>query len=540
MSLRIFNSLSEYVGRYALVDENTLGKKTIVKVSPVTGKLMGEFEICGEQEVKQSVARARRAFEKWVDSGLDARLAAMQRVKQVILKHAEDYARRISDDTGKPMVDSLITELFSIPLFLEHYRKRAKKILAPRKVRTPLVFQHKKSYLEYFPMGVIGIISPWNFPFQLSVIPIISALIGGNTVVLKPSEVTPVTGEVIREMFEEAGFPQGVVEVVQGDGATGAALVTSDVDKIFFTGSVATGRKVMAAAAARPIPVELELGGKDAMIICADANLKRAVRAAAWGGLVNAGQMCISVERIFVEEEIHDEFVGMLKKEVERLTVGGPDQDADMGPITFPKQIQIVTSHIEQAREAGAQIISGGNVMDGPGDYFAPTIIVGVTRDMNIYREETFGPVLPVIKVKDSREAVELANDHQYGLAASVWTSDLKKGRTIASALECGQVMVNDVVASVANPALPFGGVKSSGIGRYHGEEGLLSFMHTKAIMVDPGKLEAEPFWFPYAGKYQDALKAFYMLVQGKFLAALGPLKRMDKINKRAGEGKNA
>lgn len=516
------------------VGEFTMSEReAIQKLSPVTGEVLGEFSITTAAEVQAAVARSRDAFAAWRDMGLTARLRALGRLRGVLLTHGEDYARRISQDTGKPLLDAVVTELLSVPLFLDHFQKTAPKVLAPRRVRTPPVFPHKRSYVEHFPMGVIGIISPWNFPFQLAVVPMLSALVGGNTVVCKPSEVTPLTGEVIREMFLAAELPRGVVEVVQGDSSTGAALTRADVDKIFFTGSVATGRKVMAAAAEKPIPVELELGGKDAMIVCADAHLERAARAAVWGGLINAGQMCISVERIFVVEAVHDAFVEALRAEVARVNVGGPDDDADMGPITFPRQLDTVRAHLEEARAAGARIVSGGEPLDRPGQFFAPTLITHVTPEMRIYREETFGPVLPVIRVSDEQEAVRLANDHIYGLNGSVWTSDLARGRRLASALVCGQVMVNDVVTSVGNPALPFGGVKSSGFGRYHGPEGLLAFQHTKAIMVDPGKAPTEPFWFPYEGKYADSLQAFRLLTQGKLLRALGPLRRMSQKSRR-------
>jgi len=272
-------------------------KHVIEKHSPVTGETLGEFEVCSAEEVQRAVARAREAFPVWRDLGLEGRLDALRRLQAVIASKGETYARAISADTGKPLVDALMTELIAIPMFLEHYRKLAPRVLGRRKVKTPVVFPGKKSYVEYFPMGVIGVISPWNFPLQLAMIPTLSALIGGNTVVLNPSEVTPLTGEVMREMFDAIQLPRGTVEVVQGDGSTGAALVQADIDKLFFTGSLATGRKVMAAAAQKPIPVELELGGKDAMIVCADANLRRAARGAAWGGLLNCGQVCTSVAR---------------------------------------------------------------------------------------------------------------------------------------------------------------------------------------------------------------------------------------------------
>ena len=325
-----------------------------------------------------------------------------------------------------------------------------------------------------------------------------AALIGGNTVVLKPSEVTPLTGLLAEELFKRVGLPEGVVEVVHGDGSTGAALTRSDIDMVFFTGSVATGRKVMAAAAERPIPCELELGGKDAFIVCADANLERAARAAVWGGLVNCGQTCISVERIFVVDSVHDRFVQLVREVVESLRQGGPEEFADVGPMIFARQLSTVERHIADAKERGAEILTGGARLERPGHFFPPTLLSGVTPDMAIYREETFGPVLPVIRVTDENEAIRLANEHQYGLNGSVWTRDIQKGLRLASRLECGQASVNDVINTTGHPGLPFGGVKSSGIGRYHGEDGLRAFMHTKGIMVDRGLLSNEPTWFPY------------------------------------------
>ncbi len=506
---------------------------TFEKRSPVTGEPLGRFPITSPAEVDEAVARAREAFATWRETPLEERLRMLGRIKDVVEAHGEEYARRISEDTGKPLVDSLLTELMSIPLFLDHYRKTAAKVLGRKRVGTPILFPGKRSYIERFPVGVIAVIAPWNFPFQLSMIPVLSALIAGNTVVLKPSEVTPLTGEIIAEIFRRIGLPRGVVEVLQGDGTTGAALTAAAVDKIFFTGSVATGRKVMAAAAQRPIPVELELGGKDAMIVLADANLRRAARAAAWGGLVNCGQMCTSVERVLVESAVHDRFVALLDEEVAKMRVGGPDEHAEMGPLTFGKQLETIERHVKGAVEAGARILRGGERVDRPGQFYAPTIVTGVTPEMELYREETFGPVIPVIEVADADEAVRLANDHQYGLNGSVFTGDVERGLAIASRLECGQVMVNDLVASVGNPALPFGGVKNSGFGRYHGDEGLLSFTHERAIMVDRGRLDFEAFWFPYQGKYDAMAQVFHGLVGGNLPKALVGLAKLGRITSR-------
>lgn len=515
-------------------DDGTKGERVIQKTSPVTGELLGTFRISTPEDVQAAVARARAAFPAWRDTSVRNRLRMLARIKDVVRTHGEEYARRISEDTGKPLVDSLLTELMSIPLFIDHYRRTAPAILARKKVPTPIIFPGKKSYVEHFPMGVVAVISPWNFPFQLSMVPTLSALIAGNTVVLKPSEVTPMTGEIIDEIFRRIGLPRGVVEVVQGDGTTGAALTEADVDKIFFTGSVATGRRVMEAAAKKPIPVELELGGKDAMIVCADANLERAARAAVWGGLVNCGQMCTSVERILVEESVYDRFLALLTREVDKMRVGGPDEHADMGPLTFPKQLETVERHVKTAIAAGARLVRGGARLERPGQFYAPTIVADVTPEMEIYREETFGPVLPVMRVRDVEEALRLANEHQYGLTGSVWTRDVKKGLEIASRMECGQVMVNDLVSIVGNPALPFGGIKNSGFGRYHGPEGLLSFTHQKAIMVDRGLLDFEPLWFPYRDKYGAMADAFHGLLAGNLPKALLALAKLHRITSKS------
>lgn len=484
------------------------------KRSPVTGERLGTYAIASAEDVNAAVRRARQAFVAWRETSLASRLRILGRLRDVLRTHGEDYARRISEDTGKPMVDALMTEMLPLLGQLDWYDQHAARVLGRHKLPASILFPGKGQYVEHFPMGVIGVISPWNFPFNLAAVPVMSALIAGNTVVLKPSEVTPITGELIREVFERIGLPAGVLEVVMGDGSTGAALAESAVDKIFFTGSVATGRKVMAAAAKRPIPVELELGGKDAMIVCADAPLERAARAAVWGGLVNCGQACVSVERILVEEAVHDRFVELVQRYVEKVRVGGPDEHADMGPMTFARQIDTVERHVKDAVAKGAKVLFGGTRLERAGQFFAPTLLTGVRPDMEIYAEETFGPVLPIVKVKDVEEAIRLANDHQYGLNGSVWTKDTKKGIAIASRLECGQASVNDLITSVGNPAMPFGGVKNSGFGRYHGPEGLLAFSHPKAILVDRGLLSSEPFWFPYQRKYEPMRDAFLGLAQ--------------------------
>lgn len=507
--------------------DRTPEPRTFEKKSPVDGSSLGTFEIASQTEVDRVVARARAAFPRWRDTSIAERLEVVDRLLRKLGDHADRYADIISKDTGKPRVEAINTELSVVGIALKRYRTTAPSILARKKQPAQLAFPGKTAFIEHFPMGVIGVISPWNFPFQLSVMPMVSALIAGNAVVLKPSEVTPLVGELAREWFDGVGLPDGLVGVVQGDGSTGAALTESDIDKIFFTGSVATGRRVMAAAAKRPIPVELELGGKDAFIVCDDAPLERAARAAVWGGFVNCGQACVSVERVFVEAPVYDRFVELVKEELKNVTVGGPDEEADMGPMTFPKQLEIVERHVKDAIDRGARVISGGARLARPGTFYGPTVLLDVTEDMEIYREETFGPVLPIVKVKDWREAVKLANHHQYGLSGSVWTRDIDKGLRLASMLECGQVMINEVLQGVGHPDLPFGGVKNSGIGRYHGAEGLLTFTHTKGILLDRGFLKSEPFWFPYKGNYAFAKAGLEALSRGRLPTAVFHFARM-------------
>lgn len=506
-------------------------ERVIEKFNPATGDKIADYHITTPDEVRAAVLAAREAAPRWAALSVDERMHRLQRIRDICVDEQDALARRISLDTGKPYAEAIMTEISAVPLFLDYYKKEAPKVLSRQKVKTPILFPGQVSWMTYFPMGVIAVISPWNFPFRLAVLPTLSALIAGNTVVLKPSEVTPETGELMRELFERANLGRGVVTVCQGDGTTGAALCEADVDKIFFTGSVATGRKVMAAAAKRPIPVELELGGKDAFIVCHDANLERAAKAATWGGLTNCGQMCTSVERVIVVESVYDEFVKKLEDRVKQVRVGPPEEHADMGPMTFPNQLGTVTSHVEDAKAKGARIVFGGGRIDQPGQWFAPTILTDITTDMDIWREETFGPVIPIIKVRDEDEAIRLCNEHQYGLTASVWTEDRTRGLELACRIEAGQVMVNNVNQITGNPALPFGGVKNSGIGRYHGAEGLLTFCHARAVMVDHGLFKNEFNWYPYRRKYPILLNALKALFKGNIPKAFIDITRLRKLS---------
>ncbi len=520
--------------------EATFAAESLFAHDPATLEPLGSFPVMGPAEVQAAVARARRAQVAWGRTSFAERRAVMRTLREFVIARHETICRLAVRDSGKTMTDAALGEVFPVLEKLRYVIANGEKDLRPDK-RSSGILMQKGARVEYHPLGVVGVIAPWNFPFHNLLCPTIPALFAGNGVVAKVSEHTTWSAapylQVIRDALVAHGHSEELVQVVTGYGATGSALVTSGVEKIFFTGSPQNGRKVMEAASRGPVDVVLELGGKDPMIVCADADLDRAARGAAWGGLINAGQMCISVERLFVVDAVYDRFVAALRREVERVKVGGPDDDADMGPITFPPQLDTIRRHLADAVERGARIVAGGDVLPQGAQFFAPTIVEDVVPGMALYDEETFGPVLPVVRVRDEDEAVRMANDHIYGLTASVWTRDIKRGTAIASRIEAGQVMINDVVVAVGNPALPFGGVKASGLGRYHGDEGLLTFTHQRAILVNRGLLPSEPFWFPYRGKYGTMRTMFRQLLDGRMAAATTSLVRLLRDGRAARNG---
>lgn len=481
--------------------------------NPATGEFSGTLPEATDEQVNETMKRAKEAFPAWAATPLQVRLDYLRRLREFLVEHGEEWARRISNDTGKVLFEAYMTEIFVTVDTIRFYEKNARRMLAPQKVKTPLLLWPKKSYIHYKPMGVVAVIAPWNYPFQLAVIPVLSALLAGNTVVLKPSEVTPATGLAIEELFRAVSFPPDVVSVLHGGGKVGAALVQAGPDKVFFTGSVRTGKTIMAAAAEKLIPVELELGGKDPMIVCADANLERAANAAVWGAFTNSGQVCMSVERVYVHETVYTRFVQLVTEKTKVLRQGFPDQ-VEIGSMTFPRQIEIVREHVEDAIANGATAVTGGTFPD-EGMFVPPTVLTGVTQEMKIMQEETFGPVLPIMAVSDEEEAIRLANSSPYGLNASVWSQDKQKARRVAERLESGNVCINDVIISFANPHLPFGGVKQSGIGRYRGMGSLQSFTHSISIIHDPGDKKRELNWYPYTEDQQTMMSGITRLLYG-------------------------
>ena len=450
-----------------------------------------------------AVQRAREGARSLRRLSVAERLQHVALLRHAVLRRREEIVDRIQRDTGKSRSDALISEIFGVLDNLAWLEAHAAKALADRKQHTPLALMGKKSWTWYEPLGTILIISPWNYPFYQAIVPIACAVAAGNTVAYKPSEWTPLEG-LVESVLAEAQFAPNWVQVVYGDGAAGAALVEQRPDKIFFTGSTRTGRRILAQAAPHLIPVELELGGKDAMIVFDDVTLARAAAGAAWGALTTTGQSCTAVERCYVQRSIYEPFTEELVRQVRQLVQRtDQDGDADLGAMTTDFQVRIIAEQVADAKSKGARFLTGGD-WDGASRMIPPMVIDHVSADMAVVSEETFGPLIPVIPFDSEAEVIRLANDSEYGLTASVWTKDLERATRVSRALAVGGVSINNVMATEANPALPFGGVKHSGFGRYKGEHGLHAFCNVKSVLVDTDSKKIEANWYPYtAEKYR-------------------------------------
>ncbi len=473
--------------------------------APATGELIMEYEETPAIQAADMMERAKSAFWGWSALSVRERVSYIKNLREAVVEDIDAIAELIAKDVGKVRTDALVADIMPSLDAMLHVEKHAEKTLRSQKVKTPFLLMGKKSMVEYMPMGTVLVISPWNYPFLLSLSPMLSALAAGNTVILKPSEVTPAVGILIESLFEKAKFPPNVVQVAHGGKELGASLTNAKPDYIFFTGSVATGKIIQQAAARDLIPTTLELGGKDPMIVLQDADLKRAAEGAAWGAFTNSGQVCMSVERLIIEEMVMEPFLEELLPLVNQLKQGSGADD-DIGSMTSRMQIDIVKQQVEDALEKGAVLLAGEHPSKWDLDsmFIKPLILSQVTEDMMIMQEETFGPVLPIISAEDEEDAVRIANGTRYGLNASVWSRDKEKARRISSRLQSGAVLINDVLITVANNNLPFGGVKDSGIGRYHGENGIRMFCHEKAVMEDLGYKKSEIQWYPYKGKYES------------------------------------
>lgn len=474
----------------------------LISRNPATGEEIGRAPLTMPEEVARAVGRAREAQREWARSSFRERRRLVMKARRIILRELEEIALLISRETGKPVAEAISMELATTLDLMQYFARKAGSLLSPRRIGVgQYALMGRSSYEIYKPLGVIGIVSPWNFPWATPLDEVVMALLAGNAVVVKPSELTPLTGLKIKEVFDRAGLADGVLEVVTGDGSTGAALVGAGVDKIIFTGSVATGKRVAEAAAKYLTPVVLELGGKDPMIVLDDANIQNAARGVVWGAFANSGQSCSSVERCYVHESIAERFIAEVVSETKRLRQSiGTDKTADVGSMTSERQLLIVQKHVDEAIDKGATALTGGDrVHDSAGPFFEPTVLINVNHDMDVMREETFGPVLPIMTFKTDDEAVRFANDSIYGLTASVWTGNIARGRRLAERIEAGTVMVNEVLYTHGIAQTPWGGVKQSGFGRTHGRAGLLELVSARHIHVNRLSVIPDLWWFNYS-----------------------------------------
>jgi acyl-CoA reductase-like NAD-dependent aldehyde dehydrogenase len=452
----------------------TQNSERLQSYNPATGESIGSVPIMTQAEVDAAVARARTAANVWSTRSFKARTEELTAFRIAIANAADELAELLHLENGKPLLESYVEVMMALS-HVKHAAAIAEEAMHPKKVGAG-VLANFRATISYFPLGVIGVIGPWNYPLFTPMGSIAYALAAGNAVVWKPSELTPLIALEIEKIAKKTFALPDLLQVVTGAGTTGAALAKSAIDKVAFTGSAATGKRVMMAAAERLTPVLLELGGKDPMIVDTDADIEKAAEAAVYGGLTNCGQACVSVERVYVAEPIYNKFVDEVVKQVRELKVGG--DDGHIGAMTSPAQVAIVKEHLEDAIKKGAKVLTGGPDAIS-GSYIQPTVLTDVDHDMKVMSEETFGPVIPIAKVKTVDEAIKLANDSKYGLGSTVFAG--KRARSIADRIRAGMTSVNSVVAFAGIPSLPFGGIGDSGFGRIHGEEGIREFTRIKS-----------------------------------------------------------
>jgi succinate-semialdehyde dehydrogenase/glutarate-semialdehyde dehydrogenase len=514
-------------------------------IDPATGDVIAQFELTLAQEIPQVFERARQAQAEWSRVTVRERCAGLARLRNVLFARRQEIAEVITRESGKPHVESLFAEILLALDTIDYYARRTPGLLKPERVpHHNLAMKAKKGWLHYEPWGVIGIISPWNYPLAVPMGTIVPAIAAGNAVVLKPSELTPWCGSVIGELLDQAGFPPGLLQVIQGGGEAGAAMIAPGEgrgpDKVVFTGSVATGKNVAEACARNLIPCVLELGGKDAMIVLADADLEIASSAAVWGGLTNCGQACLSVERIYVDQRVVEKFTNLCVAKVKKLKLGnGLDADVEIGPMIRPAQVARLEAQLADAVSRGARVLTGGKRRSDLSEcYFDPTVLSDVNHSMLLMREETFGPVLAIQSVISVDEAVRLANDSEFGLGASVWTRDTFNGKRIAARLNAGAVQVNDVLSAFGICEAPHGGRRTSGWGRSHGRHGFAELVQVKYVDVDRLPRWPKSWWFGYSEHLAVAadrfLEAMFAPARGeRFRSLRGALKavfRKDRV----------
>jgi|CXWL01.1.fsa_nt_gi succinate-semialdehyde dehydrogenase/glutarate-semialdehyde dehydrogenase len=538
----------------------------IISYDPATGGEVGRVAVTSPEAVARAVGDGRAAFATWKRTSFAERSRLIMAARAVLIAEMDEIALLISRESGKPVAEAFSMEIAPVLDLMQYFARNTEKMLRPAKIGIGIYgLMGRSSRIVYHPLGVVGIIPAWNYPFSIPLGEVTMALMAGNTVVIKPSELTPMIGLKIGEIFQKAVeqtagsvHHRDLVQIVSGDGSTGAALVEAVPDKIMFTGSVATGKKIAAAAAQDLTSVVLELGGKDPMIVFADANLELAAGAAVWGAFCNAGQSCSSVERLYVQEGAAEELTRKIVEKTRKLKVGKGDQpDVSIGAMSSERQVRIVEDHVQQFVADGAKIETGGGrsadtpvrigvastpksaLAGGTGDadkslrsplFYEPTVITGVTNDMRAMREETFGPTLPIATFKTEEEAVRLANDSEFGLTASVWTNDYAKGRRVAEQIEAGSVCINEVLYTHGIGQTPWGGFKNSGRGRTHGREGMMELVQPQHIHTNRLALMPDAWWMPYSANAMATFrKMATTFATGSLLKTAGLLPQMLK-----------
>ncbi|MBX5470083.1 MAG: aldehyde dehydrogenase family protein [Thermoleophilaceae bacterium] len=473
---------------------------SIAVENPATGEIIGHVPNLSREQIEDRVRRARAAQPGWEALGFKGRARVMLAMRQWIVENRERVIETLVSESGKTYEDALLQEVLYSVHSLGFWAKKAERYLRDERIRPQSWLDFgKKLVLRYRPVGVVGVIGPWNYPIVNNFGDCIPALMAGNAVVLKPSSVTPFSSLLMAEGLKASGLPDDVFHVATGAGGAGGVLV-DNCDMIMFTGSTETGRKVAEQAARRLIPVSLELGGKDPMIVLEDADLERAANAAVTYAFSNGGQTCISIERVYVHEKIYDEFVEKVTEKARQLRQGKPDGagSVDIGAITFEDQMEVLERHVADAREKGARILTGGKRREGAGRFFEPTVLADVDHSMLIMTEETFGPTLPIMKVRDEAEAVRLANDSPYGLDSSVWSRNVARAEKVARQVQAGATCVNDALVNYFALGQPFGGVKESGLGARHGAKGIQKYCRTHSILVTRFGPRRDPNYLPY------------------------------------------
>lgn len=485
--------------------------------NPANLELIGDVEVATAEDVKAAMERARVAQKEWAKVSIKDRVKVLKRALDVMVARQDEFIDIIRRETGRSKTETLMMEILSVCDALNHYAKTADKQLKDRNVSVGMLYKAKKLRIAYRPLGVIGIITPWNGPFVMGMNPAAGALVAGNAVILKPSEVTPYCGGLAQEVFRAAGLPEDLFQVLRGDGETGQALLEARPDKVSFTGSTATGRKVGEFCGRELIPCSLELGGKDPMIVLEDADIERAAGGAVFGAMFNTGQYCSSMERCYVVDSVADRFIDLCVERVRALKIGS-EGHYDIAPMIWDKQLEKVEAQVQDALKHGARALVGG---ERDGAFFQPTVLVDLNHEMRIMREETFGPILPIIRVKDEEEALRLANDCEYGLSGTVWSKDEAKAVALAKRIETGNITINDSAFSYGVHQAPFGGVKSSGVGQVHGEFGLRRYCHELPLVIDRFGPKEEQAWYPYDDKKYEGMRKAVQVMFGTVVKKL-------------------